>query len=140
MIQSGATVALLAHLRRGSITVARGERVRTGQLQGAVGNSGNSLVPHLHFEILDGPDPLTAQRLPFRVRAYDRWTGNAWERVEHGVLRAGERVRYLNRAARTANTLASAAVERSVPYHQPPRIRIGTVYPPNDASASTRTP
>lgn len=110
MIQSSTTVVLLAHLRRGSLTVARGERVRTGQLLGAVGNSGNSLVPHLHFEVLNGSDPLIARRIAFRVRAHERWTGQTWEQAEHRLLEAGERVRYLNRAARTRNTLASLGV------------------------------
>jgi murein DD-endopeptidase MepM/ murein hydrolase activator NlpD len=115
MVQSGTTVALLAHLRRGSITVARGERVRSGQQLGAVGNSGNSLVPHLHFEVLDGPDPLTARRIPFRIRARDRWTGDAWERVENRPLEAAERVRYVNRAVRTRKRLASSGSGDSRP-------------------------
>ncbi|MBI2160299.1 MAG: M23 family metallopeptidase [candidate division NC10 bacterium] len=80
-------------MRRGSLTVKSGERVRTGQIIGAVGNSGNSLVPHLHVEMLDGPDPVAAGATPFRVRTHDRWTGRSWERVHDSVLRRGERVR-----------------------------------------------
>jgi hypothetical protein len=29
------------------------------------GNSGNSSVPHLHYQLMDGPDVLTARGLPF---------------------------------------------------------------------------
>lgn len=36
----------------GTITVSRGDRVRTGQKIGTVGMSGNSFVPHLHYEVL----------------------------------------------------------------------------------------
>jgi murein DD-endopeptidase MepM/ murein hydrolase activator NlpD len=42
------------HLRSGSIRVAEGERVRTGQRLGEVGTTGASSGPHLHFEIWVG--------------------------------------------------------------------------------------
>jgi Peptidase family M23 len=42
------------HLKSGSITVEEGDRVRTGQAIGEVGNTGSSSGPHLHFEIWVG--------------------------------------------------------------------------------------
>ncbi|MFI6936890.1 M23 family metallopeptidase [Streptomyces sp. NPDC050287] len=59
------TYALYAHLRRGSLTVAEGDRVRAGRRIADCGNSGNSTEPHLHFQLMDGPDPDTARGLPF---------------------------------------------------------------------------
>jgi peptidase M23-like protein len=47
--------AVLAHLRQGSARVSKGERVRLGQQIAAVGDSGNSLAPHLHFHVQDDP-------------------------------------------------------------------------------------
>lgn len=41
---------LMAHLKQGSVTVAAGEEVWLGQPLGRVGNSGNTLEPHLHIE------------------------------------------------------------------------------------------
>ncbi|MEN6545269.1 MAG: M23 family metallopeptidase [Armatimonadia bacterium] len=49
---------LMAHLKRGSLKVAKGEKVQEGQLLAEVGNSGNTSGPHLHLEVLDGPPDL----------------------------------------------------------------------------------
>ncbi|MGH2804170.1 MAG: M23 family metallopeptidase, partial [Thermoleophilaceae bacterium] len=42
------------HLRTGSIAVEQGQRVRTGQRIGEVGNTGRSFGAHLHFEVWVG--------------------------------------------------------------------------------------
>jgi len=52
----GGRYAVLAHLQQGSVRVSEGERVRVGQQIAAVGDSGDSLVPHLHFHVQDSPD------------------------------------------------------------------------------------
>src|ERR687894_528471 len=52
----GGRYAVLAHLQQGSSRVSEGERVRVGQQIAAVGDSGDSLVPHLHFHVQDSPD------------------------------------------------------------------------------------
>ncbi len=62
--------AFYAHLQPGSVAVAVGDEVATGQPIGRLGNSGGSLAPHLHFGLLDGPDPLTANSLPFAIDRY----------------------------------------------------------------------
>jgi murein DD-endopeptidase MepM/ murein hydrolase activator NlpD len=48
--------AMLAHLKQGSARVSEGERVRLGQQIAAVGDSGDSLWPHLHFHVQEGPN------------------------------------------------------------------------------------
>lgn len=48
--------AVLAHLQQGSAQVSPGSRTRLGQPIAAVGDSGNSLWPHLHFHVQDRPD------------------------------------------------------------------------------------
>lgn len=57
--------AFYAHLQRGSLKVKLGDRVKTGQVVGLLGNTGNSTAPHLHFHVMDGPSPLNANGLPF---------------------------------------------------------------------------
>jgi hypothetical protein len=61
--------AIYGHVRPGTVRVRVGQRVRTGQQLGELGNSGNSTAPHLHFGIHDGPDPLTSTSL---AHEYDR--------------------------------------------------------------------
>ncbi|MGA4840965.1 murein hydrolase activator EnvC family protein [Streptomyces sp. G45] len=60
------TYAAYAHVQRGSLAVRPGERVRAGQTIGRCGNSGNSSEPHVHFQLMDGPDLDSARGVPFR--------------------------------------------------------------------------
>jgi hypothetical protein len=63
--------ALYAHLQPGSIRVKAGDRVTRGQVLGLVGNSGNSVAPHLHFHVMDAPSPLAANGLPYEIDAFE---------------------------------------------------------------------
>jgi hypothetical protein len=48
LLDCAGTEVLLAHLLRGSVRVAPGNQVVTGEALGVVGNSGNTTEPHLH--------------------------------------------------------------------------------------------
>ncbi|MER7840842.1 M23 family metallopeptidase [Streptomyces sp. NPDC096040] len=48
-LDTGREIVKLAHLRPGTVTVAKGDIVRAGQLLGEVGNTGNTTEPHLHI-------------------------------------------------------------------------------------------
>lgn len=63
-------VVFYEHLKPGSITVSRGEKVRAGQVLGAVGFTGQSTGPHLHIHVANGPLPLRAEGLPFVFRDF----------------------------------------------------------------------
>jgi len=67
--------ALYAHLKTGSVKVKRGQRVRTGQVLGLLGNTGNTDSPHLHFHVMDGPSPLQSNGLPY---TFKRFTGQGF--------------------------------------------------------------
>ncbi len=62
--------AFYAHLKPGSITVKVGDELKSGQNIAALGNSGNSDAPHLHFHVMDNPDPLAANGLPFVIKSF----------------------------------------------------------------------
>ena len=77
--------ALYEHLQPGSIRVTPGELVRRGHMLAALGFTGDSTGPHLHFHVADGPSPLLAEGLPYVFEEF---------RVESGVkpgLRNNER-------------------------------------------------
>lgn len=62
--------ALYAHMQPGSIRVAVGDKVTRGQVLGLVGNSGNTLAPHLHFQMMDSPRSLASNGLPYAIDRY----------------------------------------------------------------------
>jgi hypothetical protein len=53
-IDTGRSIVHLSHLRPGTVRVATGDRVVTGQPLGEVGNSGRSTEPHLHIHAEHG--------------------------------------------------------------------------------------
>jgi hypothetical protein len=57
--------AFYAHMQPGSLKVKLGDAVKTGQVLGLLGNTGNTDSAHLHFHIMDGPSPLLSNGLPF---------------------------------------------------------------------------
>lgn len=52
------------HLQAGSVIVGVGDAVERGQRIGAVGSSGNSTEPHLHFHVCNSADPLMCAGIP----------------------------------------------------------------------------
>ncbi|MBP0459683.1 M23 family metallopeptidase [Streptomyces bomunensis] len=85
----GGTYALYAHLRRGSLAVRAGERVTAGQAIAQCGNSGNSTEPHVHFQLMDDPDPDVGRGLPFRWHGLGVPAGGEAFTAEGGALSAG---------------------------------------------------
>ena len=93
-IRCDAGEVLLAHLRCGSVRVRPGQQVDAGTLVGEVGNSGNTVAPHLHFQLSGAGGRLPWPRvLPFRVAEYERWNAGTWERVADAPLPRLARVR-----------------------------------------------
>jgi murein DD-endopeptidase MepM/ murein hydrolase activator NlpD len=66
----GGNYALYAHFQPGSIRVQVGDRVRRGDVLALVGNSGNTVAPHLHFHVMSGPLSLASNGLPYVVDSF----------------------------------------------------------------------
>jgi hypothetical protein len=93
IVATARTYALYAHLAPGSVAVTSGQRVRAGEVLGRVGHSGNSTAPHLHFHLMDSPDPLLARGIPCAFAAYLVERDGQWQRVEGGIPHRRERIR-----------------------------------------------
>lgn len=94
IIQADGFYVFLAHMQAGSVQVDEGDTVEAGQRIGTIGNSGFTLEPHLHFQLLDQTDDLlTAEALPFVIDQFERWNGETWEVVDDASLEKGDLIR-----------------------------------------------
>lgn len=94
MIESEGAFALLIHFQLGSIQVSKGDHVEEGQHLGKVGNSGRSLFPHLHFQVMDDPNLAKAEIIPFKVKQIETWDGKAWKSAREKTLSKARRYRF----------------------------------------------
>jgi hypothetical protein len=62
--------AFYAHLQKGSVRVASGDRVKRGQVLGKLGNTGNTSAPHLHFHLMESPSVLGSNGIPYRIDSF----------------------------------------------------------------------
>ena len=91
--RAGDTFALFAHLVPGSVSVEAGQSVGSGDPVGRVGHTGNSTAPHLHFQLMDSPDLLTARGVPCAFRELEVERDGAWGAQRNVVPRRQDRVR-----------------------------------------------
>jgi murein DD-endopeptidase MepM/ murein hydrolase activator NlpD len=91
ILKCGDVYPLYAHLKNGSVRVSPGDVVRCGDELGAVGNSGASLQPHLHFQVMNTPDPfpLFENLVPFLLASVRRREANQWVSVSQAALANG---------------------------------------------------
>jgi Peptidase family M23 len=72
-LRDGGPYVALVHLRVGSVRVRVGDAVTVGQELAECGNSGNSTQPHVHVQVMDSLDLLTARGLPMAFGNYRAW-------------------------------------------------------------------
>lgn len=67
----GGRIATYEHLKQGA-PVKVGDRVKTGQVLGFLGFTGQASAPHLHFHLADRPSILGAEGQPYVVTEFTR--------------------------------------------------------------------
>lgn len=93
IMRGGEAFALFAHLAPGTVAVTNGQTVRTGDVIGRVGHTGNSTAPHLHFQLMDSADPLRANGVPCAFKEYLVERDGRWEPVVSSIPHWRERIR-----------------------------------------------
>jgi hypothetical protein len=91
--RNGDVYAAFVHLTPGSVAVREGQQIRTGDILGRVGHTGNSTNPHLHFQLMDSMDPMSASGVPCAFREYEVLRDRSWEAVSNGVPGRADRIR-----------------------------------------------
>ena len=84
----------LVHLQTGSVRVSVGQHVKKGEIIGRVGDSGNSYMPHLHFQLMDSSDIATANGLPCAFEQYEVFRNGVWQKVANGIPTNKDRIRF----------------------------------------------
>jgi murein DD-endopeptidase MepM/ murein hydrolase activator NlpD len=62
--------SVLGHLKKGSVVVKAGAKVRAGEKIAEAGNSGRSLQPSLHYHLQDSAELINSKGLPAVFRLY----------------------------------------------------------------------
>jgi hypothetical protein len=70
--------SMVAHLQAGSLRVKLGDRVGQGQALGKLGSSGDTMTPHVHYQLQSGPDIQWSDGLPC-----------SFSNIEHTILVRG---------------------------------------------------
>jgi len=92
ILDCGGVYPLYAHLQCGSVRVQPGQSVATGDVLGYVGNSGSSLQPHLHFQVMSSaePFPLFQNLLPFAMSSVQLKRAGQWSNVSGHLPASGD--------------------------------------------------
>jgi len=80
MLACDGAVIVMAHLRQGSLRVAPGDRIESGAALAEVGNSGQTMEPHLHIHAqrpaAPGSAPISGASLPLLIGGAVRIRGD----------------------------------------------------------------
>ena len=82
--------SLLVHMKPGSVTVKPGDRVAQGQQIGQIGFAGDSLFPHLHYSLMEGPEDEKEWGLPAYFSHFHRFLGAKSVAVARGPVNSGD--------------------------------------------------
>lgn len=86
VVDGMAVYSVYAHLKPGSLKVKVGALVQAGQPLAALGGSGNSTEPHLHFHVCDAPQPLRCAGVPVQFANVELPWSDAPRPIQSGDL------------------------------------------------------
>lgn len=87
---SNGEFSILIHMKPGSVRVKKGDRVKQAEQIGAIGFSGDTFLPHLHYMLMDGMDERTSRGLPSYFNDFERILGSKHLLVKHGEIDSGD--------------------------------------------------
>lgn len=82
--------SLFAHLKKGSVRVKVGQQVKQGEIIAQMGASGDSLFPHLHYELRTGVGEKEVEGLPSYFGDFRRLVGAGPIVVKKGQVDTGD--------------------------------------------------
>lgn len=87
--------AFFAHVVPGSIKVKPGDMVKADDVIAAVGHSGNSTAPHLHFHVMDRKDLLHAEGIKAGFKQYGVVKNNDVIIKENDIPLKDEQIKFI---------------------------------------------
>jgi len=85
---------LLAHLQKHSIKVSVGQKVKDHDVIAQLGHSGNSIMPHLHMQLMDNSDYRISKGIPFVFKKYEVKRRGKWIKVSNDVPKDNEVIHF----------------------------------------------
>ena len=82
--------SLLVHMKPGRVRVKPGDRVTQGEQIGQIGFAGDSLFPHLHYSLMEGPEDEKDWGLPAYFSHFHRFFGAESVAVARGPVNSGD--------------------------------------------------
>ncbi len=82
--------SLLVHMKSGSVRVKAGDRVAQGQQIGQIGFAGDSIFPHLHYSLMEGPEDTKSWGIPAYFSHFHRFLGAKSVAVGRGPVNSGD--------------------------------------------------
>ncbi|MFU8771861.1 MAG: M23 family metallopeptidase [Anaerolineales bacterium] len=82
--------SLIGHCQQGSINLEEGNLVNGGEIIACIGNSGWTIRPHLHYQLMDDPDFAHTQVLPARFKEFSLVLGSQTQTILNDYPDSGE--------------------------------------------------
>lgn len=82
--------SVMVHMKPGSVRVKTGDKVQQGEQIGAIGFSGDTFLPHLHYQLMDGPSERDNQSLPSYFSDFNRILGSRVVKETRGQIDSGD--------------------------------------------------